>query len=56
MVQVVSTVFHLASASTDALALALVSSFVLAHVAKSCWRIRDEDSNDESSNDEADGQ
>ena len=37
MTQVASSVFHLASASTDAFALALVSALILTHVAKR-WR------------------
>ena len=38
MAQVASSVVHLASASTDIIALALVCTFVLTHVAKIWWR------------------
>ena len=55
MVRVVSSVFHLASASADAHALVLVSAFVLTHVAKSCLKICIH-SNDEDFNREARGQ
>ena len=47
MTQVASSVFHMASASTDALALALVSAFILTHVAKHWWKKKRIQSNGE---------
>ena len=40
MAQSASSVLHLASASTDSLALCLVSAFVLTHIVKSWERMR----------------